>query len=180
MDEVVNVNHTDGYKTLKGQCHEIFHLRLFSQNNSTWGPDKPLNIFSNLALNSQRYSRFSTDSPQCNIAVSRDSALYYIATSQNSPLYYIAASQISPLFNIAASQILDFRLKSSAYSRVKSRRYIKQRKVKTRRYINQRQVKTPRHIMQRKFKQLHRLIQRRVTYYSGKSNLNILKSSLGS
>ncbi len=114
LDVLMPPVHIQIHCPLKGECHEIFHLVIFSLNNYSRGRYKLSKIVLNFALNSRRYSRISKDSPLHNIAVSHDSALYYIA-----------ASQILPLFNIAASQILDFQLKSSAYSRVKSDRYIK-------------------------------------------------------
>ncbi len=63
---------------LKGQSNEIFYLRFFHR----WTSPKPLTrylkIFSNLASNSRRYSRFLIDSP-----------LLLIAESQYSPYCFI-------------------------------------------------------------------------------------------
>jgi hypothetical protein len=44
---------------LKGQCQEIFDLRVFSSNNTPWAPDSRAKAFLNFSSNSPRYDRFS-------------------------------------------------------------------------------------------------------------------------
>ncbi len=60
---------------LKGQCHEIFHLYLFSQDNSIWSPDKPPIIFKHFVSNSPIYSSLKFDSLLYNIAGSHKQIL---------------------------------------------------------------------------------------------------------
>jgi hypothetical protein len=47
-----------GFPFLKGQCHKIFDPRFFSSKHPSWAPDLGANAFSNMNLNSRRYSNF--------------------------------------------------------------------------------------------------------------------------
>jgi hypothetical protein len=42
------------FKTLKGQCHEIFDPQFFSSKHPSWAPDWGAKAFSNINSNSRR------------------------------------------------------------------------------------------------------------------------------